>query len=181
MAGFLNIISERMSGTPHAACLFEYESRQKWFGWVPGYPTTPYTGGAVGPGCLDTNSREADIAYFASFRVTTNQLWLAEDKVKATYYDGSGYKLYLRDCISLMIDACSWCGLSVPQRYPVPTTLSQFARNVLTPKIPLTPISTNMPMTPNVFPHELFFKIVRLNPGALRHFGTEKDQPYPWN
>ena len=173
MAGFLNIISERMSGFPHAACLFEYDSRQKWYGWVPGANTK--LAGAKGPGFLDTSSCESEIGFFARFRVSTNQLWLAEDKLNEKYYNGSGYTLYLRDCISLMRHACRWCGLSVPRRYPVPTTPTEVARNVITP-LPL-----NVPMTPNVFPHEVLLKIVSSNPGSLTHFGTEKDQPYPWN
>lgn len=175
MAGHLNIISERMSGFPHAACLFEYETRRKWLGWVPSAPTK--MAGTIGPGFLDDSSCESEIGFYARFRVTTNQLWLAEDRVKQEYYDGSGYKLYLRDCISLMLDACRWCGLSVPQRYPVPTTAGEILRNVLIP----SPLPIKGPLTPNVLPHELFFKIVRLNPGLLTHFGTEKNQPYPWN
>jgi hypothetical protein len=152
---FLTIISE--SGFPHAACLMEHsEAEQQWYGWLPGPNTTFF--GTIGPGHLDDQSREANIARFARFEVPAATLVKTEERLLTKYTDGSGYTLEDRDCIGLVWDVCHWSGLFVPPIRHFYLAL-QF----------------------DLLPVEVVWKTAVLNWGSCTHFGTDSDQPYPWN
>jgi len=169
----LNVISEKMSTFPHLCCLFEYDTRRAWLGFEPG-PNASLLG-AVGPGHLDDSSCQSQLGYYARFRVPTNTLWLAEDQIGTTYATGSGYRLYQRDCVSLVLDACRACGLSTP-----PMLRNPLLKKVPIPISPIPLMPTVTPGLPNLFPHEVIWKLRLLNLPYLTHFGTDQDQPYPW-
>lgn len=170
----LVVISEKMSTFPHLACLFEYDTRRAWLGFEPGL--NPRLLGAIGKGHLDDSSVQSQLGYFARFRVPTNTLWLAEDKIRAKYKTGSGYYLYARDCVTLAIDACRACGLVTPALLHYPG-----ANKLPLPIGPPIGMPSLTPGLPNLFPHEVIWKLRVLNQLTLTHFGTDQDQPYPWN